>query len=1395
MADHPGLLAGVQTLSGQWPAFFQGDLAAARLQAHLPQWTETIWAAVNPEAPDQVLGRAIAVPLRLHAANRFRRPDGGWDTLVGWALEDLAAGTLPDTLVGLDITVEDHAPHGVASALILALRTRASELGCREVLIPLRPAAPASRPDLTFTEYLRATQPDQRPVDPWLRLHLDLGGRVEGVARRSMTVVAELEQWRKWTGATLQSNGPTWVPGGIVPVQVNQASGLGRYVEPNIYIVHSPPTRSPSPAGSTKTGLPDVIELTGLVAEGLRKTARLAGRPVWHPTGALAISCHSGWPGPFHRAAVVLDDTRNPTETLASLGRRLDPGGRWILWLRPDQAALQSVAERGGFRPLPAQGTPDWIRPLDRPTSGPVEPIEPDRGSSPDLRWVPVDRESWTRFVELVVTAFRDEATPEAALREQFGPEPPAPEDGIQALFAEVEGQPAAAAWVRLHGHLAVVEQVAVAPAFRRRGLGRRITRRALDLASQLGAEWAVVQPTTAGEPVYRALGFFPAGSWQWWISPKSAPELRVLGPGWPRGALPEVNGVDEFVRLHAHHQPDRLALESSTVRLTYRQLEDQIERVSHALVRAAIGAGDRVAVLDAEGIEPVVAFLGVLRSGAAAIALDPDEPAPRRAIRLRTVRALVAGVENARALLETHPHVGMLVIDPADLRSPTLPPPPVPAPAPARDPEAIAYVAFTSGSSGTPKGVAISHRALLAHAAGMVGCFKLHGDDRVLQLTSLTFDVAFEEIVPTLAAGATVVRAPRRARFSLADLEALMSELGPTVINLPSPLFHTWVDQCRVLARPPRLGARIRLLVVGSDRTEPAAIRSWQTMVRPPHRIVHAYGTTETTITSLAYEIPWPLPETVNDLPLGFPLAHARVELRTRDDDGRPTSTSPERRELVVRGTALATGYLLTEANDASPSWVEHTFREGWYATGDAVRLNTAGELCFAGRLDAQIKIRGIRLEPSEIEAALRALPGIRDAVVLPIPVRPGSVDLHGWVASDDLLNPAELRASLAQRLPEAFVPTSLAVLRELPRTAGGKIDRTALRTLAFTSSATVPPPTPNRSPIELLVEELWAEVLGSRALPSGADLLKSGADSLSILELAVRLEAALGTPVGAARVLEAGTKEGLQALAQSLLDSTWQRSPLLALHPSGIRPPLFLATTDERTLFGLRRLSEVLGQEQPLYAMPLLLETQPDSGAERVSTYATRLVDAARAIQPRGPLRLGGVSLGTLVALQSAHLLQDRGEVAHLLLVDGVCHAGLPWSERSRLIMEAPLLWLLERALGPRLPENVALKLRQLRRWLRRDTLEDDRARHEVRLLAIEHRDRPTPLTGDANLIVSAEEVRLSSNSSLGWRRMVQGSLTVDRVPGGHFDLFQSQLPATAAAISRWLQRHSSE
>ncbi|HEV2735720.1 MAG TPA: amino acid adenylation domain-containing protein, partial [Longimicrobiaceae bacterium] len=585
------------------------------------------------------------------------------------------------------------------------------------------------------------------------------------------------------------------------------------------------------------------------------------------------------------------------------------------------------------------------------------------------------------------------------------------------------------------------------------------------------------------------------------------ARERRELVEAWSRSGDPEPRRdcLHRLFEAQADRVPDAVAVEMGGEALTYAELDRRANRLAGTLRARGVGPDARVGLCVERSPGMVAAMLAILKAGGAYVPLDPGYPAERLAFLLRDsgARVLVAG----EGLADRFGAFDGEVVEPA------------PAedggdgarPAVEVSPEHLAYLTYTSGSTGEPKGTEVPHRAFPGFFDG-VGYARLDEGETLLQHSSTSWDAAALELWPALLTGGRCVlydgTTPELPRLA----EAIRRH-GVTTLWLPAGLFSVVVDGM------PELLEGIRQLVVGGEAVSPAHARR-ALEAYPGLRLVNGYGPSECTVFATC----WPVPAGFagHTVPIGRPIGDRRVYVLDAALEPVPVGVPGE---LYVGGPAVARGYLGRPALTAE-GFVPDPFGgepgARLYRSGDRGRWRPDGVLEFMGRVDRQVKVRGFRVETGEGEAVLAGHPAVREAAVVARDDAAGVKRLVAYLVPDGALEPDAVREHARAALPEYMVPSALVVLDALPLTRNGKLDRRALPAPAWETDGRFVAP---RTPDEEILAGIWAEVLGTERVGAHDDFFSLGGHSLAATRVLSRVAKTLGTEVQLRVLFEAPT------------------------------------------------------------------------------------------------------------------------------------------------------------------------------------------------------------------------------------------------------------------------------
>ena len=580
-------------------------------------------------------------------------------------------------------------------------------------------------------------------------------------------------------------------------------------------------------------------------------------------------------------------------------------------------------------------------------------------------------------------------------------------------------------------------------------------------------------------------------------ISPVAPLEGTPLQTGAPRL-------LHSLVEAQVDQTPHAVAVIDERATLTYAELDTRANRLAHWLHQQQTGPEQRVGIAISRSVDLVVALLGVLKSGAAWVPLDPSHPRDRLDMLTRNMQAILTLSDatltaNAAAIAEqpaTRPNVTVW-------------------------PECAAYVLYTSGSTGAPKGVIITHDAIVNHMLWMQRDFPLHATDVVLQKTPITFDASVWEFWAPLLAGATLAMAKPEGHQDPEYLATAVESWGITTLQLVPSMLDFVLEP---LANGK--GRSLRRIFSGGEPLRPETRdRVFQLL---DAQLINLYGPTEATIDALVH-----ICERDGEVPIGRPVANMQAWVLDRHLSPVPAGVDGE---LYLAGAGLGRGYFGSPALTAE-RFIPNPFSaipgQRMYRSGDVVRLCEDGVLLFVGRADFQLKIRGHRVEPGEIESALESMPDVARAVVVPRQ-KDGRVSLIAYVVphNNDSWSAAQATEYLKQRLPAHMIPASMVMLDRIPLTPNGKVDRRNLPAPDTTSPAPNDPREQPGTPVEEQLCEMWKRILGVPNLGIHDNFFELGGDSIQSLRL-VSMAAQAGWKIRPKQVFDHPT---IAALARVL-------------------------------------------------------------------------------------------------------------------------------------------------------------------------------------------------------------------------------------------------------------------
>ena len=832
--------------------------------------------------------------------------------------------------------------------------------------------------------------------------------------------------------------------------------------------------------------------------------------------------------------------------------------------------------------------------------------------------------------------------------------------------------------------------------------------------------------------------------------------DSQTLFAAVPERTSSPADSIHALFEAQAKRTPHATAVEYAGTRLTYRDLNERAARFASIAAAQGVGRETIVGIGLERSLALPIAMFGVLKAGGVCMPLDPGYPRERLAYMMEDagVEVLVAEPEfekhysrsNTRVISPNRDLSGGAVGKGEKLPSRT-------------QPGDAAYIVYTSGSTGQPRGVVLTHAGLVNHHLAAINLYGITPSDRVLQFSSLSFDIAIEEMFPSWLAGASVVFREPDMPLEPTEFIRWIERRKISVLDLPTAYWHELVHG--LADKKQSLPASLRLVIVGGEKASASSFRTWSGISRGRVRWINTYGPSEATVIATSWE-PGPGEDiSERELPIGRPIANTQIYLLGPDlNPVEPGATG----ELYIGGAGVARGYLNLPVQTAE-KFIPNPFSTApalLYKTGDLACYRPDGNIEFRGRTDHQVKIRGFRVELGEIEAALEAHPGVRESAATVLENE--SKVLVAWIVPSGSHCPTarELRDFLAKTLPDYMIPSVFHTVPTMPLTPNGKVDRRGLIRLEN--------PLVHDREIVAAADETEARIVGIlekvlQVRPIGIhdSFFELGGNSLLAIRLMAAIDQAFGRSFPLATLLQSSTASKIAAILRDPKQAP-TRGCLVAVQPLGSEPPFFLVHGMGGHVLRFRALVQHFAPSQPVFA----LQAQGLSGEapclDRVEEMADLYVQEIRAAQKEGPYRLGGYSFGGFVALEIARRLANLGEqIEYLSLID--TFAGEPAAKSSLLLN------LLR--LSPRHQVSyLSLKIRKkIRRMIAGVALPPAVKAVRQACAEAERHYKPSVFEGKISLFLpSRKSLRNSHAQDGGWGEFATQGVEVREIPGDH-------------------------
>ena len=717
--------------------------------------------------------------------------------------------------------------------------------------------------------------------------------------------------------------------------------------------------------------------------------------------------------------------------------------------------------------------------------------------------------------------------------------------------------------------------------------------------------------------------------------------ESKSLLPN-PKAILPEprYESVAKMFSAWVNRTPEQTAICQGDRAWNYSDLYQTAQNIAKILLIRGIQKGDTVAVFGTRSFGSIASMMGVFLSGGVLLNIDPKLPSNRQQLLLEKAQAkylLNVGVRlpNDNGTWESlvdiciEPNTGNVTNFDRDISQINLP---------EIAPEDPAYIFFTSGTTGVPKGVLGCHKGLSHFLTWQRKNFGIGEQDRVAQLTALSFDVVLRDIFLPLTSGATLCLPKEENILEPTQILSWLDRERISVLHTVPSLGQSWLTNV-----PVGVSLRnLRWLFFAGEPLPEALVSQWRKSFPQSGEIVNLYGPTETTLAKCYYQIP-PNPKS-GIQPVGSPIPETQALILNKNNQ----CGIGEEGEIVIRTPFRTLGYI--NASQENRRFVTNPFRDDEsdlvYYTGDRGRYLPDGSLEILGRLDNQVKIRGVRIEIGEIEAAIGQHPDVRQCIVIAKEDATSGKRLIAYIVANlkTALTNTEIRNFVKHQLPEYMVPSVFMLIETMPLTPNGKVDRRALPapTITKETEENFIPPTEE---IELKLTQIWSEVLDIHPVGIKDNFFDLGGHSLLAVHLFAKIEKLLGISLPLSTLFAAPT---IEQLANIIRTSEWTAPwhSLVPIQPEGDKPPLFCIHGGGFNVLVYRELALNLGSQQPVYglqAQGIDGKTTPHSTIEDMAADYIKYI---KTVQPEGPYLLAGLSNGGKIALEMAQQLRKQGQ-----------------------------------------------------------------------------------------------------------------------------------------------------
>lgn len=829
---------------------------------------------------------------------------------------------------------------------------------------------------------------------------------------------------------------------------------------------------------------------------------------------------------------------------------------------------------------------------------------------------------------------------------------------------------------------------------------------------------------------------------------------------------------LHELLTKQAKISPQKTALKFENDTISYEQLEKQAHQIAHSLKDKGIGPKDCVAVLLPRSIELISILMAIMECGATYLPLDPSYPIKRLEFMLEdseaksviTTTAMASNLQTDATPLQVN-----------DLLSNLSNYPEIPLNLKV-DNSTTAYILYTSGSTGKPKGVSVTHKNLVNLLYSFLSKPGLKATDKLISITTISFDIAMAELFAPLLKGATLVLTSEETAKDTRLLLDVMKDEAITMMQATPATWQMLLDS--------GWNEHLPIRVISTGEALPLGLA--KQILNLVDELWNMYGPTETTIWSAYTKI-----EASDELiPIGYPMAN--TQLYILNEQGHIVEPG-KIGELCIAGDGVTKGYW-KRPDLTSEKFIPNPFEADLgatlYKTGDLARLLPDGKVQCLGRIDHQVKIRGQRIELGEIEDALDALEGVQSSVVLLNEDQLVANLLTSEITNEDTNQINTWKAVLKEHLPQHMIPQRFNLVKEFPTTLNGKIDRKALLKQLPNQAQTSKHTAPN-TPSEHIIANIWKEVLGLEKIDVNSDFFEIGGHSIIGVKVMAKLEKETGNRLPLVGLLKHPTIKTFAAYMDSEF-FTWDS--LVPLKPQGTKPPLYIVHGANHQVLIFNDLAQYLDEDQPVYGLQSRGLNGIDEPHDSIDQMAADYIEEIVASNPDGPYALAGFSYGGIVAFEMARQLRAQGKKV-TILAQFDTYVFPQYYYKNPIIKKIISGFYLVGKIGfvilnmfsskknfGRRSELMALQLKGWKLMLKHGRAKQYEMQFNVPYKMLQQHNKATgeytitPQDIVIDLFRATEEVNLvHDHKYLGWKKMAEKGIRKHMVVGNHVDMFE--------------------